>query len=144
MKRCPHCAEEIQDEAVKCKHCGGAVVSEVWRDFCERYAKMTPQERKSEFAALADDQKEVFRAAWSALGYDQPQPAAQPAEAQPSAGGNVIAAVASFLIPGLGQLAQGRIGAALALFLISGILWFLYLGWIGHIAAAIDAAVWKG
>jgi TM2 domain-containing membrane protein YozV len=58
--------------------------------------------------------------------------------------GNVIAALASFFLPGLGQLIQGRVLAALFMFLLSGAIWLVSLGtlgWIGHIIAAIDAAV---
>lgn len=62
-------------------------------------------------------------------------------------GGNVIAALASLVIPGLGQLAQGRIVSALLLFGVSGLLWILsfgLLGWLGHVIACLDAALWGG
>jgi TM2 domain-containing membrane protein YozV len=58
--------------------------------------------------------------------------------------GNVIAALASFFIPGLGQLIQGRVVAALLQFVVSGLLWLIWLGWVGHIFSCIEAARWKG
>ena len=54
--------------------------------------------------------------------------------------GNIIAAIASFIIPGLGQLAQGRIGAAILFFVFDVLLWLILLGWIMHIWACLDAA----
>ena len=62
-------------------------------------------------------------------------------------GGNVIAALASLFLPGLGQLAQVRIFSALLQFILSGILWILsfgLLGWVGHLIACLDAALWRG
>lgn len=58
--------------------------------------------------------------------------------------GNVIAAVCSFFIPGLGQLVQGRWIKALIMFVLAGILWWIWLGWIIHIWSVIDAALWRG
>jgi TM2 domain-containing membrane protein YozV len=57
--------------------------------------------------------------------------------------GNVIAALASFFIPGLGQLLQGRPLMALCHFVLAGALWFIFLGWVVHIWSVIDAAVYK-
>ncbi len=58
--------------------------------------------------------------------------------------GNVLAALCSFFIPGLGQLLQGRIIAAAVQFLLAGALWIVLLGWLVHIWSVIDAARWKG
>ena len=64
----------------------------------------------------------------------------------PGSGGNVIAALCSLFIPGLGQLVQGRILVALVFFVGSGVLWFISfgtLGWIIHLWACVNAALWK-
>jgi TM2 domain-containing membrane protein YozV len=57
--------------------------------------------------------------------------------------GNVIAALASFFIPGLGQLLQGRPVVAMIHFVLAGILWFFLLGWAVHLWSILDAALWK-
>ena len=69
---------------------------------------------------------------------------------QQGSAGNVIAAIASFFFPGLGQLVQGRIFPALAFFVITVVgyaLWWLIvpgiIGAICHLWSIIDAARYK-
>ncbi len=60
--------------------------------------------------------------------------------------GNVIAALASLLVPGLGQLVQGRFLAALLFLVGAAVLWFVSLGtlgWIMHLWSCLNAALWK-
>ncbi|MCC5023858.1 MAG: hypothetical protein J6386_14230 [Candidatus Synoicihabitans palmerolidicus] len=57
--------------------------------------------------------------------------------------GNVIAALASFFIPGLGQLIQGRLVKAIIMFVAATVLWFFLLGWIIHLWSILDAALFK-
>jgi TM2 domain-containing membrane protein YozV len=57
--------------------------------------------------------------------------------------GNVIAALASFFIPGLGQLIQGRLIRAAVMFVLAAVLWWFLLGWIIHLWSILDAALWK-
>nr|WP_136250075.1 hypothetical protein [Ningiella ruwaisensis] len=68
-------------------------------------------------------------------------------------GGNVIAAICNIFIPGLGQLVQGRVLAAIVFFIIAAgcyalsatvILIFLWpVGAIAHIWSIIDAARYR-
>jgi len=70
-------------------------------------------------------------------------------------GGNVAAALASFFIPGLGQLTQGRMTEAAFFFLLTaccGIVGMLFLDFpislfpegMVAIGAAAEAAIWDG
>ena len=54
--------------------------------------------------------------------------------------GNVVAAICSFFIPGLGQLVQGRLLRAAIHFVLAAALWYVLLGWIIHIWSIVDAA----
>ncbi len=57
--------------------------------------------------------------------------------------GNVIAALCSFFVPGLGQLLQGRLIRAVIQFVLAGVLWLVLLGWIIHLWSILDAATWN-
>ncbi|MBO6198739.1 MAG: hypothetical protein J6N79_04015 [Psychrobacter sp.] len=69
---------------------------------------------------------------------------------QQGSAGNVISAIVSLFFPGLGQLLQGRIMAALLFFIITVVgyaLWWLIvpavIGAIFHLWSIIDAARFK-
>ena len=55
--------------------------------------------------------------------------------------GNIIAALCSFVYPGLGQLLQGRLFLAFFHFALASILWCVFLGWMVHLWSAFRAAI---
>lgn len=63
-------------------------------------------------------------------------------EGQGSAG-NVLAAICSFFIPGLGQLVQGRLLLAIVMFVLAAVLWIVLMGWLIHLWSILDAALYK-
>lgn len=65
-----------------------------------------------------------------------------PSTGQGSAG-NVLAALCSFFVPGLGQLLQGRLFMALIMFVLAAVLWLILLGWIIHLWSILDAAKFR-
>jgi TM2 domain-containing membrane protein YozV len=61
--------------------------------------------------------------------------------------GNVLAAFVSFVVPGLGQLVQGRVVPALVFFgvaVVLHVITFGCLGWIVNPVACLEAALWRG
>ena len=60
--------------------------------------------------------------------------------------GNTIAALASFFVPGLGQLIQGRGWVAFCHIFLAVIIYaftLALLGWVVHVVSCLDAAKWK-
>jgi len=63
--------------------------------------------------------------------------------AEQGSAGNVIAALCSFFVPGLGQLIQGRPFWAFFFFISHIFLWFIWLGWIMNLLACLHAAIYS-
>lgn len=63
MKKCPQCAEEIQDEAVKCRHCGSVVISSTALGLAERWGALTQAEREKKWAAMSAGEQHELQAA---------------------------------------------------------------------------------
>lgn len=123
---CPYCESPISATAKKCRHCGEWIRNECrvcGTELGGRWARqgLCAEHERSE---TAPQQKVVV------------------VENEES-GGSVLAAIASFLIPGLGQLGQGRLGAAIGHFFMAMILWVVFLGWIIHLVSAINAANYR-
>ena len=60
--------------------------------------------------------------------------------------GNVVAALCSFFVPGLGQLIQGRVLKAIIMFVLAGVVGVVSFGTLGgviHLGSVIDAALHK-
>ena len=70
-KKCPQCAEEIREDAVKCRFCGSPVISPQWRSFALKYNNMNKQQRDKAWNNLTEDQRVTFSSVWDALGFNQ-------------------------------------------------------------------------
>jgi len=101
VRTCPFCAEPIQGAAVKCKHCGEAVIDDHWREFAEQYTRSTGKTRQDLWAGLSEEQRVHFGAVLAVLNLDPGGPESTSAPAQPSRRDELKLGCAVFLVGAL-------------------------------------------
>lgn len=167
MKKCPLCAEEIQDEAIRCKHCQADLTPQEGRQFVCSFRDENGKRQRLCFSAGSEDQiKEYLKNKNCQLIELMPSniPNVVPIKVGVSYGvpnGSVKnrvpklkesagcgTALLSLVIPGLGQFAIGENGAGLVFLLLAigiGIptagIGSLIVGIIS--ASSLPNAIWK-
>lgn len=57
--------------------------------------------------------------------------------------GRIATGLLSFIVPGFGQLIQGRPLKALGMFLMAAMMWLIFMGWIVHVWSMWDALMYS-
>lgn len=144
---CPSCTQRVEMPLrmtgtwINCPTCGESFKAEVDHQL-SRYQKFNSVGSSvlgALFAKRASGLGHMTRAMQKA----SPQ---APPQGNANSFPNDFAALWSLLIPGFGQLLQLRLFAAFCFFFGATVLWLISggtLGWILHIWACINAAIWK-
>lgn len=128
LRPCRECGKSVSTEAAACPHCGvpaptGGAGEAIECRRCGQSISVPAGAGGRLVRCPVCDESNFVRS---------PQ--------APRSTGNIVAAVCSFFIPGLGQLVQGRLGKAILHFVLASVLWFVLLGWAVHIWSCLEAS----
>ncbi|RLE17760.1 MAG: hypothetical protein DRJ65_22335 [Acidobacteria bacterium] len=125
LKKCPACAEEVQEAALKCRHCGSLLISTEWKQIVVKWRQLPESDRARYWEDLTSEDRETLRAVHEILPSNPPSMAGM---AQNQAGA-IICPNPNCLYQGAPKIVpRGSVvlGLILCLFLLlPGILYFI-------------------